>query len=384
MRYLEKELQIDLEKQMVLLSGPRQCGKTTFSKWLLEERLEGEYFNWDQPKDRKKIAAQEWNEADELIVLDEIHKKAAWKTFLKGIFDTKPKRMRMLVTGSARLEYFQKSGDSMFGRYRAWRMHPFCLGEDPLHLPLKERFDRFLERGGFPAPYLAANPDDAQRWRNQRWSLLLREDLRDLESIKNIQALELLAELLRSHGAGMISYSNLAEDVEIAPKTAKAWIHALEKLYLVFLVTPYTASVKRALSKTSKLYFIDPSDLNEQSDGARIENLVAVNLLKRLDFIEDAYGDRVGLHYLRDKEGREVDFVITLNRKPAALIEVKKSYQEVDPSLSYFKERLKPTSCLQLHADSGKKAVIKGGVRMISIAEFFDQPLTARRFWEAR
>ncbi|MEK6706944.1 MAG: AAA family ATPase [Bdellovibrionota bacterium] len=161
MRYLDKFLCKDMEKMMILLSGARQCGKTTYSKWLINHHDTGVYLNWDQIKDRKKIIQQDWDEDAAIVVLDEIHKKKLWKTFLKGIFDTKKPNMRLLVTGSARMEYFQKSGDSMFGRYRSWRLHPFCMSEDPLHLSLKDRFNRLLERGGFPYPYLAKKPEEA-------------------------------------------------------------------------------------------------------------------------------------------------------------------------------------------------------------------------------
>lgn len=382
MRYLDQYVTKDLLKHMVLLSGPRQCGKTTFSKWLLESQFKGEYLNWDQLKDRKRIIQQDWDESADLLVLDEIHKKKGWKNFLKGIYDTRPSKMKILVTGSARLELFQKSGDSMFGRFRSWRLHPFCLAEDPLHLSLEARFKRYLERGGFPFPYLTESADEAQRWRKQRWDLLLREDLRDLESVRNIQALELLAELLKDKASGMISYSNLAEDVEIAPKTAKLWVSILEKLYLVFLIPPYSGSIKRSLSKVQKLYFTDPGDLQEQSEGVRIENSVACNLLKRLHFIEDAYGERMGLCYLRDKEGREVDFVITKNRRPVALIEVKKTYQDPDPSLLYYQSRLGIKHALQIHTEASRPEVVKKGVRIVSIQSFFDQPLESRLFWE--
>ena len=253
MRYLDSFLLRDLKKKMVLLSGPRQCGKTTFAKWLLKEKLRGEYLNWDQPKDRKKIQSQDWDESASLIVFDEIHKKKSWKNFLKGIYDTKPDPMNFLVTGSARLELFQKSGDSMFGRFYSWRMHPFCASEDPLDLPISERWDRLLHQGNFPIPYLSRDQTEIDRWRNQRWNLLLREDLRDLENVKDIQALELMAELLKNYAGGMLSYSNLAEDVEVAPKTIKRWIQILEKLYLIYLITPYSRSLKRSISKTPKV-----------------------------------------------------------------------------------------------------------------------------------
>ena len=384
MRYLDKPLLNDLKNRMIILSGPRQCGKTTFAKWLLKEKLSGEYLNWDQLKDRKKIQRQEWNEDSNLLVFDEIHKKKNWKTFLKGIYDTKPDSMHLLVTGSARLEFFQKSGDSMFGRYQAWRMHPFCMAEDPLKLSLEERWSRLLTQGNFPFPYLAKSEDEIKRWRNQRWSLLIREDLRDLELIKDLKALELLAEILKNYAGGMLSYANLAEDVEIAPKTAKKWVHALEKLYLIHLLTPFSGSLKRTLSKTPKVYFIDSGDLQEQSLGVRVENLVMLNLLKRLHYLEDAHGDQLSLHYIRDKEEREVDFLITLKRKPLALIEVKTSFQSPDPSLLYFKDRLNVPFAIQLHTEPDKKAIVRSGVTVVSAQDFFSTPISTKWFWESR
>jgi predicted AAA+ superfamily ATPase len=382
MRYLTDPILKDLDRRMVILSGPRQCGKTTFSKWILKEKLSGEYLNWDQIKDRKRIQTQNWNEDSQLVVFDEIHKKKNWKTFLKGIFDTKPSSMRMLITGSARLEFFQKSGDSMFGRFQSWRMHPFCMAEDPLNLDLQARWERLLHQGNFPFPYLASDEDEVNRWRRQRWTLLLREDVRDLEQVKDLQALELLAEILKNYAGGLISFSNLAEDVEISPKTVKKWVQILEKLYLVYLLTPYSGSMKRTLSKSPKVYFIDSADLQSQSIGARVENLVMLNLLKRIQFLEDSHGAPLSLHFIRDKEGREVDFLIASQRKPIALIEVKNSFQDPDPSLLYFKSRLNVPFAIQLHTDIKQKQIARMGVKILSAQEFFSKPLAAKNFWE--
>ena len=154
---------------MVLLSGPRQSGKTTLGKELIQQNPQAVYLNWDLPKDRRKILAQEWAGDASFLVFDEIHKKRQWKNLVKGIYDTKASGTKMLVTGSARLEVFTKSGDSMFGRYRAWRMHPFCLAEDPLRLMPGDRLKRLLSNGGFPFPYLADSDEEVMRWRNQRF-----------------------------------------------------------------------------------------------------------------------------------------------------------------------------------------------------------------------
>ncbi len=382
MRYLLQFIQKDIEKRMVLLSGPRQCGKTTLAKAMAREYPASSYLNWDQTKDRKLIVSQAWDQDTEFLVLDEIHKKKLWKNFLKGIFDTKNSHLKILVTGSARLEFFQKAGDSMFGRYNAWRMHPFCLHEDPLKLKAEDKLKRMLQNGSFPVPYLSDDENEVQRWRNQRWQLLLREDLRDLENIQDIQSMELLAEILKNYAAGLVSYVNIAEDVEKSAKTIRKWVKILEKLYLVYLLTPYSLSVKRSISKTPKLYFIDTGDLAEQPEGVKMENLVAMNLLKRIHFIEDYHGEKISLHYVRDKDKREVDFLIAIGKKPVALIEVKNSVKETSASLIKFKNDLNVKHAIQIHADLNHKPYRANGVWHTSITDFFAKPIEDKSFWE--
>lgn len=347
-RYCDPFIYEDLAKKMVFIGGPRQVGKTTLSKALCRGKfVKNTYLNWDHDEDRRAILNKQWLSENALIIFDELHKYPRWKSWIKGIVDTKPPQQQYLVTGSARLDVYKREGDSLMGRYHYWRLHPFTIDELPPELSPEEGYQRLLTFGGFPEPFLMADEREARRWRRERFDRILREDVRDLESIRNIQLLSLFVDALRSRVGGMITVSNLARDLEISPKTAKNWLSLIETMYLAFSVVPYTHNLPRAIQKPPKVYFYDNGDVLG-GEGAILENLVATTLLKRLQFIEDYYGHRVSLHYLRDKAGREVDFVTVINNTVFELIEVKSSDTTISSSLKYYSEKLKPQHTVQI------------------------------------
>jgi len=351
MRYITSDILKDLNQKMVFVGGPRQVGKTTMAQAILAEHYpNGRYFNWDYDEDRLDIVKKRWQQDCPLLVFDELHKFPRWKTWIKGIYDVTKNHHRFLVTGSARLDVYRHGGDSLMGRYHYWRLHPFTLDELPAGMSPQQGFDRLMRVGGFPEPFLMADDRQARRWRRDRFDRVLREDIRDLESIRNIQLLGLFLSLLRERVGSLVTLSNLAADVQISPKTAKVWLAVLERMYLVFSVRPYTRSLPRAVQKPPKVYFFDNADVIGDT-GARFENLVATALLKRLHFLEDRDGYRCQLCFVRDKEGREVDFAIVKDGLLEELIEVKYADDNVSRSLIYFAERLKPKRAIQLVAD---------------------------------
>lgn len=107
----------DLAKKMVLVAGPRQVGKTYLARQVAKEFNNPVYLNYDNIADRQIILNQAWLETTDLLILDELHKMPEWKNYLKGIYDTKSTHLQILVTGSARLDIFDKIGDSLTGRY---------------------------------------------------------------------------------------------------------------------------------------------------------------------------------------------------------------------------------------------------------------------------
>lgn len=372
-RYCEPFIYEDLLKKMVFIGGPRQVGKTTLSKALCYGRFaKGAYLNWDSDEDRRAILHKQWMTESPLIIFDELHKCPRWKQWIKGVYDTRPDEQEYLVTGSARLDVYRRGGDSLMGRYHYWRLHPLTIDELPPNVSTQEGYQRLLMVGGFPEPFLTADEREARRWRRERFDRVLREDIRDLESIRNIQLLSLFIDALRERVGGIITLANLAEDLQISPKTAKNWLAVIERMYLAFPIYPLVRSIPRAIQKPPKVYFYDNGDVIE-NDSARLENLVATTLIKRLHFIEDYYGYRCALHYIRDKDGREVDFVTQINNVIVDLIEVKNSDSNISPSLKYYSQKLKPKHTVQI-VGGLKRPFNQDHILVISPVEFFENP----------
>ena len=375
MRYIAPYILQDLTKKMVFVGGPRQVGKTTLAQAILSSNYpSGRYLNWDYDEDRQDILRKQWSADQKLLVFDELHKFPRWKTWIKGIYDVSHESHSFLITGSARLDVYRRGGDSLMGRYHYWRLHPFTLDEVPPGISQKEAYHRLMTVGGFPEPFLDGDERTARRWRRERFDRVLREDIRDLKPIRNIQLLGMFLDILRNRVGGLITLSNLAGDIQISPKTAKSWLEVLERMYLVFSVRPYTKSLPRAVLKPPKVYFFDNGDVIGD-EGARFENLIATSLLKRLHYLEDRDGYRYELRYIRDKEGREVDFVIVKDGKIEELIEAKYSDETISRSLVYYAERLKPPKATQIVANL-RRPFDKGKVKITDPISYFQSIYT--------
>ena len=301
------------------------------------------------------------------IALDEIHKFPRWKRFLKGLHDAHKSNLEILVTGSGGLDVYQRGGDSLFGRYQLYHLHPFTLGE--MAAPkraIETTPDTFtecvLEKGtsrsledalrllerftGFPEPLFAGSPTRLQRWSRAHEQLILREELRDLTRIREIGLIESMMDLLPERVGSPLSINALREDLGVRFETVQNWLTALARLFYLFTIRPYTEKLARSLRREEKVYLYDFSVIEDP--GARFENLVALHLMKLCHRWTDfGYGD-FALMYVRDREKREVDFLITDRRKPFALIEAKLSASSVDPSLRHFAQRIKPKVVMQI------------------------------------
>jgi predicted AAA+ superfamily ATPase len=354
----------DLTDKIILLSGPRQVGKTTLAKSLFPSHV---YLNFDAPEDRKQILERSWNRSTDLVILDELHKMTDWKSYLKGFFDTERQKPPILVTGSARLDIAKKVGDSLAGRHFSYRLFPLDPKEVGKSTPPKETLDTILEFGGFPEPFFKASKSFYGKWKKSYLQTIIRGDLLDLENIRDLVGIETLFEMLRDRVGSPISYLSLARDLQKDSNTVKRWIEVLERLFLIFRITPYHHNVARSLLKEGKIYFFDASLPHALS--AKIENVVALSLLKELSFREDTEGRTLSLHFLKTKDSKEIDFLIAEDRKAKLMIEVKEADDVPSPNFNLF---LKSIPNLRTEQWVYRQTRIKeypGGLRILPLAD---------------
>ena len=366
-RYLENYIKKDLDEKIILLSGPRQVGKTTLSKQLTPLYT---YLNFDSTSDRKIIHAEEWTRDVDMVIFDEVHKMKKWKSWIKGIYDVEGNSPSILVTGSARLDTYKKGGESLAGRFFSYRLHPLTVKEICLYLKedSKTALEQIFEFGGFPEPYLKKSRQFAKRWRRTHTDTIIREDLLDLERVRDIKSIEILIDLLRARVGSTTSFASLSNDLQVSIHTVKHWLQILENMYVIFPVRPYHKNIARSLLKETKYYLYDTGAVDGNL-GARLENTVACALLRELHFIEDTTGSTVALHYLRDKEKNEVDFLPVIDNEPSMMLEVKLSDDSFSPSLFRFNKFFKDIKTLQIvHNLRHKKT--KGPVNMLAAHEF--------------
>jgi hypothetical protein len=315
------------------------------------------FLNYDNFSDREIILREQWLPETDLLILDELHKMKDWQSFLKGIYDTKKTSLRILVTGSARMDILSHSGESLAGRYFHHRLLPLSLKELK-GTEFEGKSEQLLSRGGFPEPFIAASEIDVSRWRYQYLDGLLRYDVLDFQRIVDFKALQLTVELIRKRVGSPLSVASIARDIGTSPTTIAKYVHLLEGLFLIFRVTPYSRNIARSIMKEPKVYFYDTGLVTGDED-AKFENFVAVSLLKDLWGRIDYLGENWQLHYLRTKEGQETDFAIVKDEQIDHIIECKVSDGRPDKNLQYFANKYS-IKALQLVRNTRNNHVVNG------------------------
>jgi predicted AAA+ superfamily ATPase len=363
--YVQVWQELVREKAMIFLSGPRQSGKTTLAKMIAASFTNSLYFNWDIQEDRIHFlrdprffeGVERKDDSAPLIVFDEIHKYRDWKNALKGIYDADHDAYRFLVSGSGRLDVYQKGGDSLAGRYDAFHLFPLTTAElgggrrrfedfhrAPLEIDMGRNaatqaiWEQLAALSGFPEPYLSGREIAYRRWSNIYARQLIREDIRDLAGVKAVQDMETLYLLLPSKVGSPLSVTSLAGDLRVSYNSVRAWLDLFDRYYLTFGVTTWTGKIAKAIQKERKVYLWDHPRIKDPA--ARFENMVAAELWRAVSLWNDLGYGRFGLHFIRDKSKREVDFLIADDGEPFLLVEAKLADAEPAKTLLFFRDRL--------------------------------------------
>jgi predicted AAA+ superfamily ATPase len=358
--------ELSREKSMIFLAGPRQVGKTTLTTIISRNFTNKLYFNWDIPQDKTRLVEnptffQEIKRRDPsipLIIFDEIHKYKDWKNYLKGVYDQFHESYQFLVSGSGRLDIYQKGGDSLAGRYFLFHLWPFTMSElgrrnlsmgkflsNPLQISmensetLKEAWIRLSKLSGFPEPYLANRTATYRRWSNTYSHQLIREDIRDLTGIKSVGDMETLYFLLPSKVGSPLSIPSLATDLKVSYNSIRGWLAVFERFFLIFSIAPWTERISRAIQKERKVYLWDAPLIADPA--ARFENMVAMELWRAVTNWNDLGYGRFSLHFIKNKEKQEVDFLIANRQKPIVFIEAKLSETQPSSALKKFQKALR-------------------------------------------
>ena len=356
-RSLKNHLSEGLKDKIVLLTGPRQVGKTTLAKGLSKNLS---YYNYDVRSNLQVFKDQNWDRSTEYVVFDELHKMKKWKLWLKGVYD-EGLSQKILVTGSARLDLAKRVGDSLAGRYFTYRLNPLDLKELKGLGDREENYKRLIKYGGFPEPFFKNSKAFYGQWKNSHQHAILREDLLSLEGIRDVDGIETLVQLLSERVGSTVSSNGLSEELARDDKTIKHWLGLLENYYIIFKVSPYSKNIARAKKKASKYYFYDLGSV-QGDEAQKYENLVALSLKKEIEYLVDTQGENLQLNFIQNREQKEIDFLVLGPKQATQLFEVKLSDDEPSKNFDIFSKYLKSPKKIQLVKNLSRRFDTKSGI----------------------
>ncbi|MGM0632256.1 MAG: ATP-binding protein [Pseudomonadota bacterium] len=357
-RWQEAAVRRALSKRRVLvLSGARQSGKTTLAQYLSDNR--SEYRTLDDltlleaaRSDPQTFVAHD----DSLLIIDEIQRAPELLQAIKAEVDRDRTPGRFLLTGSANIRGLPGVNESLAGRVRTLRLRPLAAGEiarrspdfleavtsddrerlfssaSPDAMCGKERCIRDAFRGGYPEALTFSDLRDTQDWHRDYLTALLERDMRDVANIRRQDALRTLLQCLAAWSSRYMDITGIGRGLSIRRPTIETYINALETLYLVERVQPWLKTDYERIGKKDKLYFTDTGlmasclDWRPETvmlDGDKNGKLLETRVFTQLAAIIDAQPIPPVLYHYRDRQKREIDFVIEMPDGACIGIEVK-------------------------------------------------------------
>ena len=364
-RHLDQQISthFDIYKEVLILLGARQVGKTTILNRIFPNAV---YLNAENSTVKDTLEKfdpatyqQLFNQNKEYVVIDEIHKLSDPGRAIKIIYDQLPP-CKLIITGSSAFNIKNKTSESMAGRKIDYYLYPFTLNEYLMQRGLEENLDfssfqkiisdtmpkkvfrpydhnaildNIMVYGLYPA--ILSHPENSKYLKNLIDSVIFR-DLTELSLIDNKTAALSLLKLLAHQIGSLVNYNELSNRLGIDAKTVKRYIELFEQSFIIFTLSPYSTSHRDEIGKMTKIYFHDlglrnalienfqPIDLRNDA-GALFENFVISEIYKH-----NSYGDfEYHLNYWRTKSGSEIDLVLSKSDGSLIGVEIKSKNQRV-------------------------------------------------------
>ena len=315
---------------ILTITGPRQSGKTTLSRLLAPELP---YFSLEDP-DTRAFASEDprafLRQVSNGAIFDEIQRVPELFSYLQGIVDADRRMGRYILTGSSQFELIESITQSLAGRASLLTLLPFSLAELQAAGHSPSSVDALLHAGLFPP--IHDRQVDPTVWLQDYISTYLERDVRQILNIQDLATFQRFVQLCAGRIGQLLNVTSLAVDAGITRVTAESWLSVLQASHLVFLVRPWFTNLNKRLIKTPKLYFSDPglaawflgvrtaSHISAHPQrGTLFENWVMTELLKA----QTNRGIKTSLHFLRDKEGHEIDALIETGPNSFQAVEIK-------------------------------------------------------------
>jgi len=395
------------KREITLITGPRQSGKTTLME-MLKEHLDqnGErtlFLNLDIEWDMTYFETQamlikkielELGKNKGFVFIDEIQRKENAGLFLKGLFDLKLP-YKFIVSGSGSLELKEKIHESLIGRKRLFELTTITFEEfinyktsykytknlDSFFEIEKEKTRQLLMEymnfGGYPRVILETEAKEKLKIIDEIYRSILEKDIAYLLKVEKTEALSSLVKILSSQTGNLINYSELSSTLNISYQTVKKYLWYCHKIFIFESVTPYARNVRKEITKSPVIYFWDLGlrnyslglfgHLNSPSEcGFVFENLVFLMLKEKIQY------SSTKLHFWRTKDKAEVDFILDSG---SDIIPFEVKFQSlkkdrIPRSLQSFIKRYEPSKAYIINLNY--KKIIKTGKTTIYFIPFYE------------
>ena len=336
---------------VLVITGPRQSGKTTLARALDPGRA---YFSLEDP-DTRAFATDDprgfLDQAGDGAILDEVQRCPDLLSYLQGVIDAKPGRLgRYILTGSSQFELLQSVSQSLAGRAAMLTLHPFSLAELQATKKAPVTIDSLLYAGLYPPVY--DRSIEPSVWLQDYVATYLERDVRQIVRVKDLSTFQRFVQLCAGRIGQLLNVSSLAADAGITRITADAWLSVLEASHLIHVIRPWFTNISKRQIKSPKLYFSDVGLAawllgvrklehlpNHPQRGMLFENWVITEMIKA----RTNRGLRPEVHFLRDQQGHEIDAVVETSPDTLQAVEIKSGATvagDFFKGLDYWRDRL--------------------------------------------